>query len=143
MTTTLILLIILGVVFVGMVIGLRYYTHKTMTERVCSRNPNSEYCVRYYRKKLDKSQDQYKHCDVVYGETPSGGVKTVICYVDDHNKMVKKKRANKVLVRELDKKNQPVYETWTPLEEIEKLKAEQKKTSSSQEASSQQTKEES
>jgi len=131
--TTLVPLLILGAVFVAMVLGLRYYTHKTMMERVCSRNPNSEYCMRYYQKKLDKSEDQYKHCDVVYGETPSGGVKTVICYVDDNNKMVKKKKASKVLVRELDNKNQPVYETWTPMEEIESIKAQQQEKAASKE----------
>ena len=112
-------LLSLGVIFILLVLGLRYFTYKTMTERVCARNPDSEYCQKHYQKKLDKSEDQYEHCDVVYGETPSGGVKTVICYVDDKNKMVKKKKASKVLVRELDEKNKPVYETWTPLEDLE------------------------
>ena len=132
--TTLVPLLILGVIFVAMVLGLRYYTHKTMTERVCSRNPNSDYCIKHYQKKLDKSEDEYKHCDVVYGETPSGGVKTVICYVDDSNRMVKKKQANKVLVRELDEKNQPVYETWTPMDEIEQKDREQLKMEQTEKA---------
>ncbi len=119
MTPVTTLLLIMGVIFVAMVFGLRYYAYKTMTERVCSRNPDSDYCRRYYQKKVTKTENLYKHCDVIYGETPSGGVKTVICYVDDHNKMAKKKGASKVLVRELDRWNRPVYETWTPLEELQ------------------------
>jgi len=110
-------LLALGVIFIVIVLSLRYFTYKTMTERVCARDPNSEYCRKHYQNNLDKSMNQYKHCDVVYGETPSGGTKTVICYVDDRNKMVKKKEASKVLVRELDDKNNPVYETWTTLED--------------------------
>lgn len=125
--TTLVPLLFLGIIFVAAVFALRYYNHKTMTERVCARNPDSEYCQKYYKKKLDKSEDQYKHCDVVYGATPSGGVKTVICYVDDHNKMVQKKEAVKVLVRELDDKNHPVFETWTPMEDINKGNIQPKK----------------
>jgi len=109
--------LILGLVFLTIILGLRYITYKTMTQRVCSKNPDSEYCKKHYQKALDKSDNQYKHCDMVYGETPNGGIKTVICYVDDKNKMVKKNRATKVLVRELDDKNRPVYEAWTPLEE--------------------------
>ncbi len=111
------LLIILGFVFILMVFGLRFYFYKTMTKRVCSLDPDNEYCRKHYQKSLDKSDNPYKHCDVVHGATPSGGVKTVICYVNDHNKMVKKERAAKVLVRELDEKNRPVYETWTSMEE--------------------------
>ncbi|GEM_PF-1247311 len=117
--TALVALIFFGLAFIAIVFALRYYNHKVMTERVCSRNPDSEYCRKYYKNKMDKTEDQYKHCDVVYGETPSGGVKTVICYVDDDNRMVKKKEANKVLVRELDAKNKPVYETWTTMEDLE------------------------
>ncbi len=111
------LLIILGFVFILVVFGLRFYFYKTMTKRVCSLDPDNEYCRKHYQKSLDKSDNPYKHCDVVHGATPSGGVKTVICYVNDHNKMVKKERAAKVLVRELDEKNRPVYETWTSMEE--------------------------
>jgi len=117
--TTLVSLLFLGLAFIAIIFAFRYYNHKVMTERVCSRNPDSEYCRKYYQNKMNKSEDQYKHCDVVYGETPSGGVKTVICYVDENNRMVKKKEANKVLVRELDQKNHPVYEAWTSMEEIE------------------------
>ncbi len=117
--TTLVALIFVGLAFITLVFALRYYNHKTMTERVCARNPDSEYCRKYYQKKMDKTEDQYKHCDVVYGETPSGGVKTVICYIDDTNRMVKKKEASKVLVRELDAHNKPVYETWTTMKEAE------------------------
>ena len=127
--TTLVPLFILGVIFVVMVLGLRYYTHKTMTERVCAKNPNSEYCIRYHKKKLEKSNPDYKHCEVIFGKTPSGGIKTVICYADESNRIVKKDiedNASKVLIRELNEKNQPVYETWAPLEEIEKIKAGQK-----------------
>ncbi len=116
---TLIPLIFIGLIFVSLVIAFRYYNHKMMTERVCSRNPDSEYCRRYYQNKLDKSEDEYEQCDVIYGKTPKGGVKTAVCYVDDKNRIVKKKQATKGLIRELDEKNKPVYETWTSLEEAE------------------------
>ncbi len=119
---TIIPLIIIGLIFVSLVFVFRYYNHKMMTERVCSKNPNSEYCRKYYQSKLDKSEDEYKQCDVVYGKTPKGGVKTAICYVDENNHIVKKKQAAKVLIRELDEKNKPVYETWTSLEEAEAKK---------------------
>lgn len=110
-------LIILGSVFILLILGLRFLAYKTMTKRVCSMDPNSEYCKKHYHQSLDKTDDQYSRCDVIPGETPSGGVKTVICYVNDNNKFVEKKDATKVLVRELDGKNRPVYETWTPMEE--------------------------
>jgi len=117
--STIIPLIFIGLFFVAIVFVFRYYNHKVMTERVCSRNPDSEYCRKYYQKKLDKKEDQYEKCDVVYGETPKGGVKTAICYVDSRNRIVKKGQASKVLIRELDEKNQSVYETWTTLDEAE------------------------
>ena len=116
---TILPLLTLGAIFILLVLGLRYFTYKTMTERVCSRNPESEYCKKHFQSKLDKTENQYEHCDVVFGETPSGGVKTVVCYMDDKNKVVKKKDASKVMIRELDSKNKPVYETWTPMEEVE------------------------
>ncbi len=111
------LLVILGFSFILIVLGLRFYFHKTMTRRVCSLDPDNDYCRKHYQKNLDRSNNPYKHCDVVHGKTPSGGVKTVICYLNDGNKMVKKERATKVLVREFDEKNHPVHEAWTPLEE--------------------------
>ncbi len=120
--STLIAFIAIGLIFVSLVIAFRYYNHKMMTERVCSKNPDSEYCRRYYQNKLDKSEDEYEQCEVVYGKTPQGGVKTAICYVDDSNRIVKKRQASKVLIRELDEKNKPVYETWTSLEEAEAKK---------------------
>lgn len=110
-------LIILGVAFIVIILGLRYITYVNMTKRVCSKDPNSEYCKKHYPRIINTSDNQYKHCDIVYGETPNGGIKTVICYVDNRNKTVKKQNAEKVLVRELDDKNRPVYETWTPIEE--------------------------
>ena len=110
-------LIILGAVFVLLIFALRFYFYKTMTNRVCSMDPDNDYCKKHYKKALEKSENQYNRCDVVYGETPSGGVKTVICYLNEKNNMVKKKAATKVLVRELDEKNHPVHETWTSLEE--------------------------
>ena len=119
---TLIAFFAIGLIFVSLVIAFRYYNHKMMTERVCSKNPDSEYCRRYYQNKLDKTEDEYEQCEVVYGKTPQGGVKTAICYVDDSNRIVKKKQASKVLIRELDEKNKPVYETWTSLEEAEAKK---------------------
>ncbi len=110
-------LIILGFTFVLIVFGFRFYFYKKMLERVCSLDPDNEYCKKHYQRSLDKNDNPYKNCDVVQGVTPSGGVKTVICYVNDHNKMVKKERATKVLVREFDEKNHPVYEAWAPMEE--------------------------
>jgi len=110
-------LIIMGALFVVLVLGLRYYTYKTMTERVCAKDPDSEYCKAHYQKNLDKSDNQYKNCEILFGETPNGGVKTAICYIDDKNRKVQKNNAKKVLVRELDAKNRPVYETWTTLDE--------------------------
>ncbi len=110
------LLLIMGAVFILIVFGLRFYAHKTMTKRVCSLNPDNDYCRKHYKKNMDKSDDPYTKCDVIYGETPNGGVKTVICYINDNNNMVKKEKASKVMVRELDKNNQPVYETWTSIE---------------------------
>ncbi len=112
-------LLILGVVFVAIVLGARYFTYKTMTERVCAKDPDSEYCRKHYQKNIDQTE-QYKHCEFVYGNTPNGGVKTVICYIDDKNRRVKKGDASKVMIRELDAKNKPVYETWTTLEEYAK-----------------------
>lgn len=117
--STLPALLLMGAFFIAIVFAFRYYNHKTMTERVCARNPDSEYCRMYYKKKMDRSEDQFKHCDVVYGETPKGGVKTLICYVSDDNRMVKKKEASKILIREVDENNKPVYETWTTMEESE------------------------
>ncbi len=120
--TTVIPLLVIGLIFVSSAFLIRYLNHKMMTERVCSKNPDSEYCRRYYKKRLDKSEDEYEQCDVVYGETPKGGVKTAICYVDKNNRIVKKGQASKVLIRELDDKNKPVYETWSSLEEVEAKK---------------------
>jgi len=117
--SSLIALLFVGLIFVVIIFAFRYYNHKTMVERVCSRNPDSEYCRKHYQKTLDKSDDQYEHCDVVFGKTPSGGVKTVICYIDENNRRVKKGEAVKVMIRELDEKNKPVFETWSPIEEAE------------------------
>lgn len=120
--STLIPLVIIGFIFVSLVFAFRYYNHKMMTERVCSKNPNSEYCQKYYQKRLNKKVDEYEQCDVIYGKTPKGGVKTAICYVDSNNRIVQKGQASKVLIRELDEKNKPVYETWTSLEEADAKK---------------------
>ncbi len=109
-------LVALGAVFVLIVLGARYFTYKTMTERVCAKNPDSEYCRQHYQKDIEQTEG-YKNCEFVFGETPNGGVKTVICYIDDKNKRVKKNDASKVMIRELDEKNRPVYETWTSMEE--------------------------
>ena len=110
-------LIIIGAAFIALILTLRYLAFKTMTERVCALDPNSEYCKKHYKRNLEETDD-YSRCDIINGETPSGGTKTVICYVNDNNKFVEKKDATKVLVRELDRKNRPVYETWTPIEEF-------------------------
>lgn len=109
-------LILLGAVFVAAIFIVRYLAYKSMTHKVCSLDPDNEYCRKHYKKNLDINNDPYTKCDVVYGETPHGGVKTVICYIDNYNNMTSKQKAVKVMVRELDKNNRAVYETWTPME---------------------------
>jgi hypothetical protein len=110
-------LLLLGVVFITIVFGFRFFAFKSMTEKVCSLDPDNDYCRKHYKKNLDQSNDPYKKCDVIYGETPNGGVKTVICYLDDKNITTTKKDAVKVMVREFDENKRTVYETWTPLED--------------------------
>ena len=110
-------LLIIGLVFILIILGLRYFAYRSTTNKVCSLDPDNDYCRKHYKKNLDKNTDSFKKCDVIIGETPNGGVKTVICYVDDKNNRTSKKKASKVVVRELDEKNHPVYETWTTLKD--------------------------
>jgi hypothetical protein len=104
-----------GFGFFIIILGLRFFTYRSMTHKVCSLDPDNDYCRRHYRKNLDKNIDPYHKCDVVYGETPNGGVKTVICYLDDKNVRTSKKSAVKVVVSEYDAEKRVVYETWSSL----------------------------
>ena len=105
----------IGSVFILIVFSLRYYFYRSMTQKVCSLEPDNDYCRKHYKENLDTSNDPYTKCDVIYGETPHGGAKTIICYVDENNKMTSKQKAIKVLVREFDQNKKPVFETWTSL----------------------------
>lgn len=87
-----------------------------MTERVCSKDPDNDYCRMHYKSSIDRNTDQNKKSDIVYGDTPNGGVKTVIDYVDKNNKKVSKEKAEKALMRELNEKNEIVFETWASLD---------------------------
>ncbi len=112
-------LIIFGFALVLIFFGFRFFAFKTLTNKVCSLDPDNDYCRKHYKKNLDKNHDPYQKCEVILGETPNGGVKTMICYMDDKNKITTKQNAVKVMVRELDKNKRPVYETWMSLESSE------------------------
>ncbi|MCR3923222.1 MAG: hypothetical protein NUK65_12030, partial [Firmicutes bacterium] len=105
-------LLFLGTALILIFLCIRYLMFKSMTEKVCSLEPDNDYCRKHYNKNLDKSNDPYIKCDIMYGETPHGGNKTIICYMDSNNKMTSKEKAVKVMVRELDKNKHVVYETW-------------------------------
>ena len=111
-------LLIYGGILVIVILGIRYFLFKSMTEKVCSLDPDNEYCQKFYKKNMSKEYDPYTKCDVIYGDTPHGGHKTVICYMDSNNKVIAKEKAVKVMVRELDKNKRTVYETWAPLTEV-------------------------
>ena len=53
-----------------------------------------------------------KTSEVIFGETPNGGVKAEIYYMNDSNEAVEKEIATKAVIRELDKDGNLVYETW-------------------------------
>ncbi len=113
---TYIILIIIGVVFMAVMLFLRYTTYKNMTEKVCSLDPDNDYCRKHYKKSIDKNLKSDKTTEVINEKTPNGGVKTVFYYMDENNKKTSKKKAKRAILRELNEKNEVVYETWTNLD---------------------------
>ena len=53
-----------------------------------------------------------KTSEVIFGETPNGGVKAEIYYMNDSYEVVEKEIATKAVIRELDKDGNLIYETW-------------------------------
>ena len=109
-------LLVVGLVFIAIILLLRFTTYKTMTERVCSLDPDNDYCRKHYNSSIDRNVDGQKTSEIIKGDTPNGGVKTVIYYLDDKNKKTTRQKATKALLRELNEKNQVVYETWTNMD---------------------------
>ncbi len=103
-------LLVIGIIFILVMLGIRYYTYRTMTERVCSLEPDSDYCQKHF--KSSKTDTKDLQVEVVEGKTAHGGVKTEIHYLDAQNRPVKKSKAEKVILRELDEKGKPVHEAW-------------------------------
>ena len=110
-------IIVLTLLFFLIILAFRYFFFWQMTRKVCSLDPDNDYCRKFYKESLDRENGPYHKCDIVYGQTPRGGVKTVICYVGKNNNRTEKHNAIKAVVREMDEKNHVVYETWTPFEE--------------------------
>ena len=110
------ILLIIGGVFLAVMLILRYTTYKKMTEKVCSLDPDNDYCRKHYKNNIDKNVKSDKTTETIIGETPNGGVKTVFYYMDENNKKTTKKKAKKVILRECNEKNEVVHETWTNLD---------------------------
>ncbi len=114
---TYIILIIIGLAFMAVMLILRYTTYKKMTEKVCSLDPDNDYCRKHYKNNVDKNVKSDKTTEVINEKTPNGGVKTVFYYMDDNNKKTTKKKATKAILREYNEKNEVVHETWANLDE--------------------------
>ena len=50
--------------------------------------------------------------ELIEGKTPNGGVKAEIYYMNDNEEMVDKKKATRVVIRELDENNNLIFESW-------------------------------
>lgn len=109
-------LLFTGLLFLIVLYYFKNYKHRALVKRVCSRNPDSDYCRQFFQNSSVKYQGLNRTRETYYGKKPGGGCKTVCYYADSENRPVKKRQAQKVVLLEFDSNNRVLCETWSPME---------------------------
>ncbi len=109
-------LLFTGLLFLIVLYYFKNYKHRALIKRVCSRNPDSDYCRQFFQNSVVRNQGANRTREVNYGKTPGGGCKTVNYYADSDNRPAKKRQAQKVVLKEFDSNNRVLRETWSPME---------------------------